>query len=134
MDSVEELEAKYEGSPSWWCLQMDLSFPERAISPPQLFVASRTKLSMYPSNFPDITIPDDFNITNMLVNRNHAVALAVDLEDGLVFYSDVATKAIGMASLRVGSTVRYITGATSSVEGSIILRHILFMLMITALL
>ncbi|XP_030855970.1 low-density lipoprotein receptor-related protein 5-like [Strongylocentrotus purpuratus] len=72
---------------------------------------------MYPSNFPDITIPDDFNITNMLVNRNHAVALAVDLEDGLVFYSDVASKAIGMASLRVGSTVRYITGATGSVEG-----------------
>ena len=93
---------------------------ERAIGAPQLFVASRTKLSRYPSNFPDIAIPDNYNISHMLISRNHAVALAVDLEDGLVFYSDVATKAIGMASLRAGSPVRYITGATDSVEGKTI--------------
>nr|XP_054752462.1 low-density lipoprotein receptor-related protein 2-like [Lytechinus pictus] len=98
-------------------ISTELNGQERAISPPQLFVASRTKLSRYPSNFPDFPITDNYNITNMLTNRNHAVALAVDLEDGLVFYSDVATKAIAMASLRFGSTVRYITGATSSVEG-----------------
>ena len=105
-----------------WNLAFSFIFSEAEIGPPQLFVASRTKLCRFPSNFPDMYFPSDYNVSCLLKDRDHAVALAVDLEDGLVFYSDVKRKTIGLGKLRNGSPIQYITGATSSVEGMTILR------------
>ncbi|XP_071510756.1 low-density lipoprotein receptor-related protein 6-like [Diadema antillarum] len=90
---------------------------EGAISPPKLFVVSRTQLSSLPANFPDMSLTAGFRVSPFLLQRSHAVALAVDLEDGLLLYSDVGRQVIGRATLRNGSRIDYVTGATSSVEG-----------------
>ncbi|XP_030827887.1 uncharacterized protein LOC115919137 isoform X2 [Strongylocentrotus purpuratus] len=89
------------------------------IDPPQYFVASRSKLCRYPINFPDIAFPivSNFNVSCFLEGRSHAVAIAVDLEDGIVFFSDLGIKGIGMATLRDGAPVKIITGGVRAVQG-----------------
>ncbi|XP_030828965.1 uncharacterized protein LOC593350 [Strongylocentrotus purpuratus] len=89
------------------------------IDPPQYFVASRSKLCRYPINFPDIAFPivTNYNVSCFLEGRSHAVAIAVDLEDGIVFFSDLGMKGIGMATLRDGAPVKIITGGVRAVQG-----------------
>ena len=60
----------------------------------------------------------DFNVSCFLSNRLHAVAMAVDLEEGLVFYSDIGAGGIGMGKLRHGSQANLITAGTKSVQGN----------------
>ncbi|XP_063952170.1 low-density lipoprotein receptor-related protein 6-like [Lytechinus pictus] len=92
---------------------------EGTIDPPQYFVASRSKLCRYPINFPDIVLPmiTNFNVSCFLGGRVHAVAITADIDEGVVFFSDLGMKAIGMATLRDGAPVKIITGGVRSVQG-----------------
>ncbi|XP_071510754.1 uncharacterized protein [Diadema antillarum] len=92
---------------------------EGTIDPPQLFVASQTKLCRYPVNFPNMRIGSgtNFNVSCFLSGQQHVVAMAVDLEEGFVFFSDVRSKGLSKGTLRQGAPVRAITGGIKSVEG-----------------
>ncbi|XP_072178783.1 uncharacterized protein [Diadema setosum] len=92
---------------------------EGTIDPPQFFVASQTQLCRYPVNFPSMRIGHDtnFNVSCFLSGQQHVVAMAVDMQDGLLFFSDVGSKGLAKGTLRQGAPVRVITGGIQSVEG-----------------
>lgn len=91
------------------------------ISYPALFVASTSRLCNLPSNYPTMTIKADFTLNCFLSGRQHAVALAADVKDQMLFFSDVSTKAVAAVSLTLHSKTYDITGLTQSVEGESVL-------------
>lgn len=90
---------------------------EPSIAAPQLFIATQTKLCRWPSNFPSMDIPSNYDMSCFLTGRQHVVAMAVDVEDEILFFSDIIAKMVASVELQEDAKIKVIAGATSSVEG-----------------
>lgn len=96
-----------------WCI-----FSETLIAFPAVFIARTTNLCDFPSNYPTMALPSNYQTSCFLSGRQHAVALAVDVQDNMLFFSDISAKKVSAVRLAVDSNVFDIAGVTQSVEGN----------------
>ena len=94
-------------------------FPTGAtyLAKPQIILAAQNSICYFPSNFPDITIPSDYQRNCILANRSHVVALDVDVRSKTMFFSDFVHKTIQSVRLSDGAVVKPVVGGVGSVEG-----------------
>ncbi|XP_071817967.1 low-density lipoprotein receptor-related protein 1-like isoform X2 [Apostichopus japonicus] len=91
--------------------------PKTLIAFPAVFIARTTNLCDFPSNYPTMALPSNYQTSCFLSGRQHAVALAVDVQDNMLFFSDISAKKVSAVRLAVDSNVFDIAGVTQSVEG-----------------
>ncbi|XP_033637821.1 sushi, von Willebrand factor type A, EGF and pentraxin domain-containing protein 1-like [Asterias rubens] len=87
------------------------------LAKPQIILAAQNSICYFPSNFPDITIPSDYQRNCILANRSHVVALDVDVRSKTMFFSDFVHKTIQSVRLSDGAVVKPVVGGVGSVEG-----------------
>ncbi|XP_071951355.1 uncharacterized protein [Antedon mediterranea] len=90
---------------------------EIGLSSPQIIFSKSNSLCGIPGNFPDLPLPADFSAPCFLQNQTHIVALQLDSEEKLLFYSDAELRRVMSVRLTHGSNTNTIMGGVGSVEG-----------------